>query len=149
MAVTTTPKTSLDVTPVRRFKDLRAFVELPFRLHAGTRWVPPLKVERYLFLNRKVNAFFKHGEAEYFLARREGRVVGRVTAQIDHAFNDFHADRWGMFGFLEFEDDPEIAAALIDTAAGWLHARGCERMVGPMDFSMNEECGVLIEGFEL
>jgi hypothetical protein len=102
MAVTTNPRTSVDVTPVRGFKDLRAFVQLPFRLHAGTPWIPPLKLERYLFLNRKVNAFFKHGEAQYFLAHRDGRVVGRVTAQIDRAFNDFHQSRWGMFGFLEF-----------------------------------------------
>ena len=74
---------SVDVRPVRGFADLRAFVALPFRLHAGTKWIPPLKLERYLFLNKRMNAYFKHGEAEYFLARRDGRVVGRITAQID------------------------------------------------------------------
>jgi GNAT superfamily N-acetyltransferase len=129
-------------------RDLRAFVALPFRLHAGTPWIPPLKLERYLFLSRKLNAYFTHGEAEYFLARRDGRVVGRVTAQIDRAFNAFHESRWGMFGFLEFEDDQAVLDELLEAAERWLRTRGCERMVGPMDFAMNDESGVLIEGFE-
>src|ERR671936_222072 len=86
----------VDVRPVRGLRELRQFISLPFRLHAGTPWVPPLKLERYAFLNRRLNPYFKHGEAQYFLARRGGRVVGRVTAQIDHAFNDFHRARWGM-----------------------------------------------------
>ena len=139
----------VQIAPVRGFSDLRAFVALPYRLHRGTPWIPPLKLERYAFLTRPLNPYFKHGAAEYFLARQEGRVVGRITAQIDHAFNDFHGTRWGMFGFLEFEQDPHVLRALLDAAAAWLGERGCERMVGPMDFSMNDECGVLIEGFEL
>ncbi len=129
--------------------DLKRFIDLPYRLHAGTPWIPPLRFERRLFLNRKLNPYFKHGEAEYFLAEREGRVVGRVTAQVDRAFNDFHDNRWGMFGFLELEDDPEAMTALLGAAEAWLRERGCERMVGPMDFSMNEESGVLIEGHAL
>jgi GNAT superfamily N-acetyltransferase len=139
---------SLEVTPVKGFKDLRAFVSLPYRLHAGTPWITPLKLERYLFLSRRTNAFFKHGEAEYFLARRDGRVVGRVSAQVDRAFNHYHDARWGMFGFLEFEDDPEVLDALLARAELWLRERGCDRMVGPMDFQMNDESGILIEGFE-
>jgi GNAT superfamily N-acetyltransferase len=138
----------VEVKPVHGFADLRRFVGVPYRLHAGTHWIPQLKLERYAFLTRKLNAYFKHGEAEYFLASRDGRVVGRITAQIDHAFNEFHSNRWGMFGFLEFEDDPEVLAALLDAAAAWLRAKNCERMVGPMDFAMNNESGVLIEGFE-
>jgi hypothetical protein len=140
---------SVEVTPVRGFADLRAFVELPYRLHAGTPWVPPLKLERYMFLAKKMNPYFTHGEAEYFLARRGGRVVGRVTAQIDHAFNEFHQNRWGNFGFLEFEDDQAILDALLSAAEQWLRERGRDRMVGPMDFQLNDESGVLIEGFEL
>ncbi|HLJ01868.1 MAG TPA: hypothetical protein VKT31_00430 [Solirubrobacteraceae bacterium] len=139
----------VQIAPVRGFADLREFVALPYRLHAGTPWIPPLKLERYAFLNRKLNAYFKHAEAEYFLARRDGRVVGRVTAQLDRAFNEYHDSRWGMFGFLEFEDDSELLRALLDTAEAWLRTRGCDRMVGPMDFSMNEESGVLTEGFDL
>jgi GNAT superfamily N-acetyltransferase len=112
-------------------------------------WVPPLKLERRLFLNRRMNAFFSHGEAEYFLARRDGRVVGRVSAQINHAFNDHQKKNWGWFGFLELEDDQEVAQALLDAAEAWLRARGCERMVGPASFAMNDESGVLIEGYDL
>ena len=140
---------SVEVEPVASRGDLREFIELPFRLHANAeQWIPPLRIERRLFLSPRFNAFFKHGEAQLFLARRDGRVVGRVSAQIDTAFNDFHDNAWGMFGFLELEDDPEAARALFDAAASWLRERGRDRMVGPMDFTMNDESGVLIEGFE-
>jgi hypothetical protein len=138
----------VEIRTVRGARPLKRFVDLPYRLHAGTPWVPPLKLERHAFLSRALNPYFKHGEAEYFLAWRDGHVVGRVSAQIDHAFNEYHESRWGMFGFLEMEDDPEVTAALLDAAAAWLRARGCDRMVGPMDFSMNEESGILIEGHE-
>jgi GNAT superfamily N-acetyltransferase len=131
-------------------RDLARFVDVPFVLHANhPQWVPPLKLERRLFLSRRMNAFFKHGEAEYFLAWRDGRPAGRVSAHIDHAYNAFHAQRWGWFGFLEFEDDPRVAEALLAAAAKSLAERGCERMVGPADFAMNDESGILIEGFEL
>ena len=139
----------IEITAVQGRRQLGEFIDLPFRLHAGTPWVTPLLVERRAFLSKRLNAFFKHGEAEYFLARRDGRVVGRITAQIDFAYNQFHGSRTGMFGFIEFEDDPEILRALLGTAEAWLVARGCEQMLGPMDFSLNEEGGVLIEGFEL
>ena len=141
---------SVKVTPVASRRELAEFVELPFRLHSSQpRWVPPLRLERRLFLSRQRNAFFAHGEAEYFLARRGGRVVGRVSAHIDHAFNIHHDNAWGMFGFLELEDDPETMAALMEAAAAWLRERDRDRMVGPMDFTMNDESGVLVEGFDL
>jgi GNAT superfamily N-acetyltransferase len=140
---------AVEIDTVEGRRAIGEFTDLPFRLHAGTPWVTPLKVERNLFLNRKLNPYFKHGEAEYFVARREGRVVGRITAQIDFAYNRFHRSRTGMFGFLEFEDDPEILRALLATAEAWLRARGCNQMLGPMNFSLNDEAGVLIEGFEL
>jgi GNAT superfamily N-acetyltransferase len=138
----------IEVSAVRGFGDLREFVALPFRLHRGTPWIPPLKLERYAFLTRPLNPFFSHGEAEYFLARRDGRVVGRVTAQLDYDFNQYHASRWGMFGFLEFEDDPDVVRALLDIAERWCAAHGCDRMVGPMSFQINDEAGMLVEGFE-
>ena len=133
---------SVEVRPVRSLADRRQFIDLPFRLHGtGTPWIPPLKLERHLFLSPRFNAFFKHGEAELFLARRDGRVVGRVSAQIDRNFNEFHDNSWGMFGFLEFEEDPDVVAALLDAAAAWLRERGRDRMVGPMDFTTNDEAG--------
>jgi GNAT superfamily N-acetyltransferase len=140
---------SVTIGKARGPAGLRRFIGLPYRLHAGTPWIPPLRLERWGFLNRRLNPYFSHGEAEYFLAWRDGRVVGRITAQVDHAFNDYHDSRWGMFGFLELEEDPEALEALLAAAASWLRERGCDRMVGPMDFSMNEESGVLIEGHEL
>jgi GNAT superfamily N-acetyltransferase len=137
------------VRPVRSRADRREFVELPFRLHAtGTPWVPPLRIERRLFLGPRTGHFFKHGEAELFLARRDGRVAGRISGHIDLDFNAYHGNAWGMFGFLELEEDPEVLRALLDAAAGWLRERGRDRMVGPMDFTMNDESGVLIEGFD-
>ena len=139
---------SVVVRPVVSRRDLREFVELPYRLHSTSGvWVPPLRLERRMFLSRKQNAFFSHGDAQLLLARRNGRVVGRLSAQVDEAFNRHHGNRWGMFGFLELEDDPEILPALLDAAAGWLRTQGRDHMVGPMDFSINEESGVMIEGF--
>ncbi|MBS1676873.1 MAG: hypothetical protein JST08_05760 [Actinobacteria bacterium] len=140
---------AVEITTVKNRRQIGEFIDLPFRLHKGTPWVTPLKLERHQFLTRRLNAYFTHGEADYFLARREGRVVGRITAQIDFAYNRFHGTRTGMFGFLEFEDDPEVLAALLRTAEGWLRARGCDQMLGPMDFNLNEDAGILIEGFEL
>ena len=131
-------------------RDLKRFIDLPFRLHANhPLWVPPLKLERRIFLNRRMNAFFSHGEAEYFLARRDGRVVGRISAQVNRAFNEYQGKNWGWFGFLEFEDDPEVLQALLAAAEAWHRERGRERMVGPASFAMNDESGVLIEGHEL
>ena len=140
---------SVGVRPVEGRRELREFIELPYRLHADSpQWVPPLRLERRLFLSRRLNAYFDHADAQLFLARRDGRVVGRVSAQIDHAFNSYQGNDWGQFGFFECEDDAEAAGALLDAAAAWLADRGRDRMVGPMDFTMNEESGVLVEGHE-
>jgi ribosomal protein S18 acetylase RimI-like enzyme len=141
---------SVEVRAVKGGRELKAFIDLPFRLHANQpQWVPPLKLERRLFLNRRMNAFFSHGEAEYFLAWRDGRVAGRITAQVNHAFNEYQKKNWGWYGFLEFEDDQEVLQALLDAAAAWLGEREKERMVGPACFAMNDESGILIEGFDL
>ncbi len=140
---------SLEIRAVASHREIREFIELPYRLHSTSpQWIPPLRLERRFFLSRKRNPFFTHGDARLFLARRDGRVVGRISAQINHPFNEAHQNAWGMFGFLEMEDDPEAVAALLDAAAGWLRARGRDRMIGPMDFTMNDEAGLLIEGFE-
>jgi GNAT superfamily N-acetyltransferase len=130
-------------------RDLKAFIRLPWRLYRGEpNWVAPLVSERRQHLSRRHNPYFEHARAEYFLAVRDGRVVGRITAQVDERFQQFQDNRWGHFGFFECEDDAEAAAALLDTAEGWLTAQGCDRMVGPCDFTTNDECGVLIEGHD-
>ena len=139
----------VEIHPVGSRQELNEFIELPFRLHSTSKqWVPPLRLERHAYLSRKLNPFFGHGDAKYFLARRDGRVVGRISAQIDENFNRYHGSKWGNFGFLELEDDPEVMAALLTAAEDWLRARGMESAVGPFDLTMNEEAGVLIDGFE-
>ena len=140
---------SLEVRPVASRRELVEFIELPFRLHSShPAWVPPLRLERHQFLSRRFNAFFTHGEARYFLAWRDGRVVGRISAHVDHAFNDYQQVRWGWFGFLEIEDDAEAFAALLGAAEAWHRARGMEKLVGPADFTMNDESGVVIDGHD-
>ncbi len=139
----------VEVRPVASRRDLKAFIDLPFRLHATSPvWIPPLKLDQRMLLSKRLNAFFKHGEAEYFLAWRGERVVGRITAHIDHKFNEFQGNDWGWFGWIEFEDDPEVVTALLDAAAGWLKGRGRDRMIGPANFIPNDESGIVIEGFE-
>jgi hypothetical protein len=140
---------SVIVRPVSGWRDRREFVELPYRLHSTSGvWVPPLRLERHIFLMRSQNAFFTHGDAQLFLAWRDGRVVGRISAQYDDNFNAYHDNRWGMFGFLEFEDAPDILPPLLEAASIWLKAHGRDHMIGPMDFGMNDESGVQVEGFE-
>ncbi len=138
---------SVEVRPVGSRHELREFIELPFRLHhTSPQWVPPLRIERHAFLSRRMNPFFEQGDARLFCARRGDRVVGRISAQVDPPFNALHGDEWGMFGFLELEDDPEVMAALLAAAERWLRERGRTRMLGPMDFRLNDESGVLVEG---
>ena len=139
----------IEVRPVVGRGEMTKFIKLPFRLHEGTVWVPPLVTERRKFLDRDKNPFFEHAEAEYFLAWRGDEVVGRISAQVDERWDQFQGGNDGMFGFFECENDPEAAKALFGAAGEWLRGRGRERIVGPMDFSTNDECGLLIEGYEL
>jgi GNAT superfamily N-acetyltransferase len=128
---------------------MRTFIRLPWRLYKGAdNWVPPLISERKRHLDRKRNPFFEHAEAEYFIAWRGREPVGRITAHVDHLLNEFQGNRWGLFGFYESVRDPEVAAGLLNTAETWLRERGRDRMLGPLDFSTNHECGLLIEGHE-
>jgi len=140
---------ALEVRPVQGRRDLNAFIKLPFRLHRGTPWVPPLITERRRFLDRGKNPFFDHADAEYFLAERDGQAVGRITAQVDERWTRYQGGNDGMFGFFESENDPEVVRALVEAATEWLRARGRDRMLGPMDFTTNDECGLLVEGHEL
>ena len=141
---------AIEVKPVRSRRDLKRFIKLPWRIYRNAEnWVPPLVMERKRHLDKEKNPFFEHAEAEYFLAWRDGEPVGRITAHVDHRFNEFQDNDWGMFGFFEAEEDQEVADALLGAAEAWLRERGRDRMVGPMDFSTNHECGVLVEGFDV
>lgn len=140
---------SLRIEPVRTDRDRKAFIALPFRLYASDPyWVPPLIREIKERLDTRKHPFFNHGKAELFLARDNGRVVGRIAAVVDEAHNRFHNEKTGAFGFVEFENDMEIAAALLGRAAAWCEERGMGRFRGPLSYSTNEECGTLMDGFD-
>jgi GNAT superfamily N-acetyltransferase len=137
------------VRPVEGNRDLKRFVELPYRLRRDDpQWVPPLRFERRQFLDRRKNPYFEHAEAEYFVCERDGEVVGRITAQVDQRWDEFQGGNDGMFGFLELENDPEVARALVGAASAWVRERGRDRILGPMDFTTNDECGLLVDGYE-
>ncbi len=139
----------MSIRPVRTRRELKRFVKVPFRLHREhPQWVPPLIHERMRFLDRGRNPYFEHAEAEYFLAERDGEAVGRITAQADERWDEFQGGRDAMFGFFETTEDPEVASALLAAAEEWAREHGRERLIGPMDFTTNDEIGILIEGFE-
>jgi hypothetical protein len=139
---------TISVRPVAGKADLRAFLDLPFRLYAkDPNWVAPLYLERHEHLDPRKNPYFRHAEVSLFLAFRNGRPVGRISAQVCRLRGARYGDGVGQFGFLEAEDDPAVFEALLGAAASWLAARGLTRMQGPFNFSINDEMGLLIEGF--
>ncbi len=139
---------TISVRPVAGKADLKTFLDLPFRLYAqDPNWVAPLYLERYEHLDHKKNPYFRHAEAELFLAFKGIRPVGRISAQACRLRAERYGDGVGQFGFLEADDDPAVFEALFGAAASWLAARGLTRMQGPFNFSINDELGLLIEGF--
>ena len=137
------------VRPARDGKDLKRFIDLPYRLHArDPNWVPPLRRDVATLLDRSKNPFFDHADAQYYLAERDGVVVGRIAAIHNRLHNETHDDRVGFFGFFESTDDQGVAEALLDAAGGWLQQRGLDTIRGPASFSVNDECGLLVKGFE-
>jgi GNAT superfamily N-acetyltransferase len=134
------------VEPVEGRADLRRFVDLPWKVYAGdAHWVPPLRIDVERLLTPGKHPFHEHAQVQPMLARRQGRVVGRVVAHVNHAHNRFHEDDIGFFGLFEALD-AEAAQALFEAAFAWLRARGRSAARGPMDLSTNEVCGLLISG---
>ena len=139
----------LTVTPVRSKAELDRFIRLPARLNAGDpAWISPLEYERRDALTPKTNPFFAHAEVEKWLATRGGRDVGRITAQIDQLAPTDPDRPAGHFGMIAAEDDPEVFAALFKVAEDWLRARGRKVAIGPFNLSVNEEVGLLVDGFD-
>jgi hypothetical protein len=132
--------------------DTKAFVALPYRLYANNpNWVPPLKSEVHALLSAKKNPWFDHGKAQLFLARRDDRVTGRISAHIDDLALTQPAEQGmgpgtGFWGFLEAEDK-DTAVQLLKTAEDWLRANGMDRSMGPLSFSYWDEIGLLVDGF--
>lgn len=141
------------VSPVASRADREAFISLPWRIYADDpAWAPPLRREVARFIDAEHHPFYRHGGAQLLLARRgngrAGEVVGRIMASDDPHYNAEHGTNVGMFGLFESVDDPAVAHALLDAAAAWLRARGRTAMLGPIDYSTNYSCGLLVAGFE-
>ena len=140
---------SVTIRPVSSRRELKGFVKVPFRLHRDhPQWVAPLIFERMEFLDPKKNPWFEHGEAKFFVAERDGEPVGRISAHIDHRWDEYQGGSDAMFGFFETSEDPEVARALIAAATEFAVEQGRSRLLGPMDFTTNDEIGILIEGYE-
>ena len=140
---------NIQIKTVKTKKELIDFIKLAWKTNAGDpNWVPPLMMDRLNILDKKKNPFFKHAEAEYFLAYRDGELVGRIAAIDNRNHNEFHQDNAGFFGFLEGVNDQAVFEALLDTAKNWLKERGKSEMMGPMNPSTNDEIGFLIDGFD-
>jgi len=130
-------------------RELKDFVELPYALYRDDpHWVPPLRIAVKELLDREKHPFYANAEAEFFLARRDGRVVGRIASIIDRNHNRVHDEKAGFFGFFECIDDADVARALLMRARQWTFERGAQFLRGPVNPSTNYECGMLIEGFD-
>lgn len=140
---------SLSVDQVTGKSDIDAFIAVPWALYSDDpNWIPPLRFERKEFLNPSKNPYFEHAKAAFWLARRGGQVVGRISAQIDELAQTHHGPGTGHFGLIEAPDDPEVFSALFHAAESWLTDNGMTRALGPFNLSVNEECGLLIDGFD-
>jgi GNAT superfamily N-acetyltransferase len=136
----------VEITPVTSGRDLNRFIAFPYdHYRHDPLWVPQLRRDVRTLLSPSQNPFFQHAEAQYFLGRLDGRIVGRIAAIKNDMHNKEHNDRVGFYGFFESIDDQQVANALFDTAATWLRQRGFDTMRGPMSPSVNDECGLLIE----
>ncbi len=139
----------ITVSPVQGDASLWEFLRLPWRLYQGDPfWVPPLLSQQRDFLDPKRGPFFEIGEARYFLAYRAGQPVGRLSAHINRLHDAYHGPETGFFGFFESIQDQEVAAALFEAAGDWLRHRGKTRLVGPLNFCIYDEMGLLVEGFD-
>jgi GNAT superfamily N-acetyltransferase len=141
---------SVEVKPVETRAQRRAFLRFPWQIYPGRfpAWVPPLLMEERKRIDPKVNPFFGHGAVQLYLAYLDGRVAGRIAAIENSLHNEFHGDKVGFFGQFESVNEQAVANALLDRAAEWVGERGLDRLRGPVNFSTNEECGLLIDSFE-
>ncbi|MBI3839107.1 MAG: N-acetyltransferase [Planctomycetia bacterium] len=140
---------TVTVEQVRTRRQRQEFVDFPWRIYEGdVNWCPPLKIEAHASINHDKHPFYKHGAAVQFLARREGKVVGRISVSDDPNYNAEHNANVGCFGMFETVDDPEVSRSLLHAATRWLRARGRTSIIGPIDYSTNYPSGLLVEGFE-
>jgi hypothetical protein len=140
--------TSLEIKQVSGRKALKAFIQVPWGIYENDpNWVPPLMIERKGALSSK-HPFFRHADWCAWIAYRDGEAVGRISAQIDHLHQKQYDNKVGFFGLLEARDDDEVFTALFETAENWLRERGMRQILGPFNLGINQELGVLVEGFD-
>jgi len=138
----------LSILPVSNHKDLEQFIRVPWSLYDDDPcWIAPLMFERKEHLSDK-NPYFKHASWQAWVAFRNDHPVGRISAQVDQLRLEKYGDNTGLFGFLEADDDPDTFRLLLETACDWLREQGMSRVQGPFSFSINDECGLLVEGFD-
>jgi len=138
----------LQVEEVKNQKDLMTFVRFPWEIYQGDRyWVPPLIKDQLLKFSPN-HPFHSHSEMILFLAHRGAKIEGRIAGIIDRNYIEFHQEKVGFFGFFESFPDAEVAGTLLSRVANWLKGHGMEKMTGPMNPSSNDECGLLIDGFD-
>lgn len=148
MTPTIQTSATLRIVPVSNKADLAEFIRLPAAIFKDDpQWIPPLFLERKIHLSPKHNPYFQHAKSQSWLAWRGDVAVGRISAQIDDLALAQHHDATGFFGMLDAEDNQETFAALITTAEHWLAEQGMRRVRGPFNLSINEETGLLIDGF--
>ena len=141
--------TPVQVSSVESAADRNAFIKFQWEIYRDDpAWVPPLILERKAFLDRDKHPFYRHGDAALFLARRNGEIVGRIMASDDPNYNALHKTNVGCFGMFESVNDPEVASALFQTASDWVRQKGRTEIMGPIDYSTNYVCGLLIDGFQ-
>lgn len=141
--------TTLTVNEANSAADISAFLEYPYTLYNNIpAWRPPLRFERKEQLSQVKNPGAAILDRQLFLARRGEHIVGRVAAFINPVHQDYHGDDAGHFGYFDCEENAETGAALLHAAENWLSARGAKKMIGPASHSVNEECGLLVDGFE-
>jgi GNAT superfamily N-acetyltransferase len=139
---------NIEVSEVTSRRERDTFIKFQWQIYTNdSAWVPPLIIERKGFLDRKRHPFYRHGDAALFLARKNGKIAGRIMASDDPNYNSLHETNAGCFGLFECIDDREVASALFDAAASWLRSRGRTEIMGPIDYSTNYVCGLLIDGF--
>lgn len=143
------PAKDVEVAFVSSGLEKDRFVRFPWEIYAGDpNWVAPLRMERHEFLDAAKNPFYRHAEVALFLARRAGKVVGRIAAVEDRNFNAFHGAKTAYFGLFECVDDAGVAAALFAAAKNWARWRGLTQVIGPLSLSTNYEAGLLVDGFD-
>jgi GNAT superfamily N-acetyltransferase len=139
----------VEIVPRQTQAHWRDFHHLPYRIYQDDpHWVPPLLLERKLHFAPKHNPYFEHARAAVWLAYQNGEPVGRISAHIDQLHLDRHSDRTGHFGFIEAVDDAGVFRELLRTAENWLRDAGLVRAVGPVSFSLWDQVGLLVEGFD-